>query len=375
MTLDPEEELIQRIYAAAYDPHQWVDVMARLSEAMGGLRACLTRIDMATGEGVEAITYRSDPVWIDAYAEHFWQANIFNTSGPESQTADWAWSKPVITDEDCVSRDDYRASEYFNDFLRPQDIDRAAFISLGMAGSVESAINVGRRQGETFEASDLEFAARMQPHMVRAYEIGRRLAAPLRMARTLGEALQYSPHALFLVAADGTLNFANLAGERLLARDRGLTVINRRLTPSHSDSARRFEKLIANAATRGPARTGGSTSIPRPDSHFPLAVRISPLPLDDGTIFRGSTPALVCATDLESEIVAPNAELIDLFGLTAAEVRLATAVFEGLTLPEAAERFAISINTVRFQLARIFDKTGVSRQAELVKLMMRLAAG
>ena len=72
-------------------------------------------------------------------------------------------------------------------------------------------------------------------------------------------------------------------------------------------------------------------------------------------------------------VPAPSGELRDLFGLTA-EIRLAAAVFEGLSLPEAAEKFGISINTVRFQLARIFDKTGVSRQAELVKLMMQLAS-
>ena len=73
-------------------------------------------------------------------------------------------------------------------------------------------------------------------------------------------------------------------------------------------------------------------------------------------------------------VPAPSGELHDLFGLTAAEIRLAAAVFEGLSLPEAAEKFGISINTARFQLARIFDKTGVSRQAELVKLMMQLAS-
>jgi DNA-binding CsgD family transcriptional regulator len=98
------------------------------------------------------------------------------------------------------------------------------------------------------------------------------------------------------------------------------------------------------------------------------------LPLDEGALYRAASPVLVSVTDLEIEVSAPDGELRDLFGLTGAEVRLAAAVFEGLTLAEAAERFGLSVNTVRFQLARIFDKTGVSRQAELVKLMMRLAS-
>ena len=35
---NPEADLIQQIYAAAYDPAKWVDVMERLSDAVGGLR-------------------------------------------------------------------------------------------------------------------------------------------------------------------------------------------------------------------------------------------------------------------------------------------------------------------------------------------------
>ena len=105
-----------------------------------------------------------------------------------------------------------------------------------------------------------------------------------------------------------------------------------------------------------------------------MTPRTAPLLLDEGPVFRASAPVLVAVTDLEADVHAPEEDLKLMFGLTGAEVRLAAAVFEGRSLPEAAEQFGISINTVRFQLARIFDKTGVSRQAELVKLMMRLAS-
>jgi DNA-binding CsgD family transcriptional regulator len=85
--------------------------------------------------------------------------------------------------------------------------------------------------------------------------------------------------------------------------------------------------------------------------------------------------ALACVTDLAPGVRAPQNELRSRFGLTFAEARVAAAVFRGLTLREAAEEFAVSLNTVRFQLARVFEKTGVTRQAELVKMMMRLSGG
>lgn len=60
-----------------------------------------------------------------------------------------------------------------------------------------------------------------------------------------------------------------------------------------------------------------------------------------------------------------------MFGLTAAEARVALALFEGLTPREAAVRLSISPHTVHVHLAHIFEKTATNRQAELIRLLMR----
>lgn len=60
------------------------------------------------------------------------------------------------------------------------------------------------------------------------------------------------------------------------------------------------------------------------------------------------------------------------FGLSGAEARLIVALTEGLTPPEAAERFGIALGTVRVQLRSIYAKLGVKRQSEIVARVMRL---
>lgn len=57
-------------------------------------------------------------------------------------------------------------------------------------------------------------------------------------------------------------------------------------------------------------------------------------------------------------------------GFTRAEARLASMLAEGITLEGAAEALSISIHTVRCQLKSVFAKTGVTRQAELVALLL-----
>jgi DNA-binding CsgD family transcriptional regulator len=54
------------------------------------------------------------------------------------------------------------------------------------------------------------------------------------------------------------------------------------------------------------------------------------------------------------------------FGLTPAEARLALHLVAGETLRSAEVKLSISYETARTHLKNIFNKTGTSRQAELV---------
>ena len=59
-----------------------------------------------------------------------------------------------------------------------------------------------------------------------------------------------------------------------------------------------------------------------------------------------------------------------LFNLTPAEASLASLLASGMSLSQAAEHNSISRNTAKVQLKSIFTKTGVSRQSELIKLIL-----
>jgi DNA-binding CsgD family transcriptional regulator len=62
-----------------------------------------------------------------------------------------------------------------------------------------------------------------------------------------------------------------------------------------------------------------------------------------------------------------------IFGLTAAEARLAQLIARGDAPTEIAQAHGLSLATVRSQLASVFDKTQTRRQAELVALVTQLS--
>src|SRR5690554_7658439 len=60
----------------------------------------------------------------------------------------------------------------------------------------------------------------------------------------------------------------------------------------------------------------------------------------------------------------------ELFDFTPAETTLALELANGLSLEETAEKLGITRNTARAHLRAIFAKTGIKRQAELVRVML-----
>ncbi len=59
-----------------------------------------------------------------------------------------------------------------------------------------------------------------------------------------------------------------------------------------------------------------------------------------------------------------------LYGLTAAEARLALGLAQGRGLDEMAAALGLSRHTVRTQLKQVFAKSGTRRQPELVRLLL-----
>jgi DNA-binding CsgD family transcriptional regulator len=283
------------------------------------------------------------------------------------------WTARILTDDEWLPKEDLVRSEYYNDFLRPLDIHSVLMIRLAAQDLNMANLNIGRpeRFGQ-FSAGDLDLVGQLHPHLIRSYRLGRKLSDSRRVDAGAVEFLDRSPHAVFLVGLDGRVRHANTTAERMLAAGDGLQVIGGRLGSAGADASRRLRALIEQAAQPdAERRSGGSMVIETPDRRLPLSVIVAPVRADRLAIFHGQPSIIVCVTDPEAGVSLPEQRVRDLFGLTAAETRVALAMVEGFSPREAADNLKISFYTVRAHLVRIYDKTGTSRQSELVALILR----
>ena len=69
-------------------------------------------------------------------------------------------------------------------------------------------------------------------------------------------------------------------------------------------------------------------------------------------------------------MLASHDELKPLYRLTTAEANLAVQLMAGCTEEEAAQRLNVTRNTARCQIRAVFAKTGVTRQTELLRVLL-----
>jgi DNA-binding CsgD family transcriptional regulator len=62
------------------------------------------------------------------------------------------------------------------------------------------------------------------------------------------------------------------------------------------------------------------------------------------------------------------------YRLSPAEAQLCFLIRDGHSLSEAAAQMSTSYNAVRARLKRVFEKTGIQRQADLVRLLLYRSA-
>ena len=177
---------------------------------------------------------------------------------------------------------------------------------------------------------------------------------------------------MFLVDQDGRVRHANPPAERLVAAGDGITLFRGRLGSVSTDASQRLRALIQQASqAEVEHRRGGAMIIRTSGRRLPLSVIVAPVSAHRSAVFQENPSIIVCVTDPEAGVAQPQQQLCDLFGLTAAEARVALELVEGGSPREISEKLGVSFYTVRAHLVRIFDKTQTKRQSELVALILR----
>jgi DNA-binding CsgD family transcriptional regulator len=354
--------LIGNVYDAALEPSKWVDVLAGAASFVGGPAASVYSKALAHSRSEIYFQYGIDPDYEQLYVETYAKIDPLTHRQLVAEVGD------IISTENYMSHDEFKQTRFYKEWAYPQRLVDGATTVLQKMPTAVAMFTVFRHQRDGLVNDEMR--ERMQllaPHIRRAILIGRQLDQTQSQSIAFTDALDGLSAGVFLVDASGRLVHANTAARALLSVGDVLSAANSRLLAR--DPA--VNALLRDAFVAADDRNAAKTKV----ASLPITTRtgdtyvahVLPLTSDRRRGSAATSALFISKADLATSSSA--ALIARRYKLTATELRVLLAIVEIGGVPDVAEALGVGDATVRTHLSRLFEKTGVKRQADLVKLV------
>ena len=362
-------ELVGLIYEGASEPAGWRRFLERYSDAVRCTATSLLLYDADRRAGNIEVSARFDPAGLRKYNEYYVGVDPFPRHGRHLIVAGAVLAGASLCPDRVLER-----SEFYADFLRPMDAFHQFCGIVSLDDSTASVIaSLRPRRRGPFREEELSLLRTLMPHLQRALALHRRLGSLHSSAQSALSLLDRLPYGVVLLCADHRVVLINRYAKTIVDQADGLTIRQGELRSCNWDGNKRLQILIHGAVAtsrRSGLHSGGAVNVVRPSGRRPFRVLITPI---HGAVFSHLTPqpgAVVFIVDPDGQFETPVQMLTQLFALSGAEARLAAMLLEDLSLREAAAELGVSLNTVRTQLKKLFEKTGTRRQGALIRALL-----
>lgn len=302
---------------------------------------------------------------IDLYDNHFYMLDPFMNM-PRGQ---------VFVAGEFLGERRWAESEFMRGYMEPMNLRHVMGADIGaLQGGDDCRLRVTRSPEEgPFTEEDKAFLRLMLPHVQQSVvlcshmeqiEIERRLLAGTVDRMQLGTVT---------LDETGAILSVNAEAQAILDERDGLQQLGCALKAHYAEEQAQLNAIVqavlSGKEPKAP-KLVETVSVTRPSGRNKLSLLVRAVPAGEWSDAWRRPRVVIFVRDPDRKAQGSGDVLRNLFSLTRAEAALALQLANGLTLDEAAEALGIRRNTARAQLRSIFSKMGVTRQTELVRLVL-----
>lgn len=371
--------LVNLIYEASLDSSRWVDFLVPFCARLNSHTGLIWANDFSTqsidsglaGQDVFTQIGFTDGA-LASLAGYYAQRNVWLEDPRLHQQG------RVVNGAMLFPSERLKKTEFWGDWLRHQDIfhTAAAIVEKSHDRSVNVTVCRPERMGE-YTADELALLQRLMPHLQTGFALHRRLYRLHALSHAAAGALEQIPFGVVLLDHQGHALYFNQRAQSMAGLSRLLRLRDggpvRCILPAEEAQ---LALLVRDATRTGSAVSGGKAAA-TPGGGLRLSgldgqqlqLLVAPLPSWTSP-FGTRSAAVIFMSDPQASPGSMSALLRSVYGMTPAESRLTEALVNGSTPQECAATFGVTINTVRTQIKRAAAKAGVSRQSDLVRVVL-----
>jgi DNA-binding CsgD family transcriptional regulator/PAS domain-containing protein len=358
--------LIGDIYDAVLDPTQRIVVVDEIARFAGGHSGgLLSKHSLSKSENLYCYI-GADPESLRAYSESYPKLD------PTANVRSFGVEQ-VVSAADLVPHEEFRRGRFYREWARPHGWVDVASAVIEKSATSCTFLSVARHKASGLV--DDEMRRRMAlviPHVRRALLIGKTINHTQAEAACFSDILDGLSAGVLLVDANARVVHANAAGKAILGAADFLRTTGGRLVASDAPVNEALREILL-AAEAGDVVVGIKGIALPMSAHDGERYVAHVLPLTSGARRRaGLAYNAVAALFVRKAAVgafSPPAVIGEMYKLTPTELRVLLAIVDIGGAPEVAAALGVAVTTIKTHLSRLFEKTGVGRQADLVKLV------
>ena len=367
---DPFERLLPALHDAALDAARWPAVARLIDEACG---ATGNSVIVAEGLGDDARVsfaafYRRGERRLDLERDYY--DNYFHQDERVPRLIRLRDGK-LVRNADLFSAAERKTSPTWNEILPRACTQNGLNVRLrGLHGLRVTWVLADPVAGD-WETGRIRTIRRLLPHLCNFVHVRQALAAAEALGSSLIRLLDNARIGVIHLDRHGRIVEANDCARDLLLGSNGLWEQGGFLRTWSPESNARLRRLLAAALpSRGGQAAGGSMLVSNAALMPQLTLHVHPAPVRQMDFGAPGAGALVLIDGLDRRQRLDAGQVGSVLGLTPAESRVAVGLAEGRTVPDIAAASGRAASTVRIHLKRIHRKLGVSRRADLVRLVL-----
>lgn len=367
LPLDEFSRLVESIYQGPLESPPWKGFLETLRTRLAASFTTLI-LRPASPEhpsvAIHAGASRVDSV--DLYNSRFFELDPF-VDLPHDQ---------VVTAAEIVGDRAWLDSVIYREYLQPLDIRHILGADLRpLNDGGDCRLRVSRPHAQPpFGEADKALCRLVLPHLRQSVRLWSRVDQIDTERNLFAGAVERMQVGTVTLDEAGAILSINAEAQAILDQKDGIRLVGGALKADYHEEQALLARLTAaalcGAQLAGP-KVVEAVSITRPSGRDKLSVLVRTVSADDWSDAWQRPKVAVFLRDPEHKAQGSGDVIRHLFGLTRAEASLALQLVNGLTLDDAAEQLGIRRNTARAQLRTTFSKMGVTRQTELVRLVLK----
>ena len=259
----------------------------------------------------------------------------------------------------------FRKTQFYDYFCLQNDFKNGMAVTIHADDEQLVALVFNRPDNQPFTDEDQRWLEQLAPHLLTYHRLAGHVQQLNLRLRKAHKALDTLNFGVAMLAPGNQVRFMNKRAKALVEHSDFLSLDNEQLRSKRADVDAWLSSRVRAASRCQESFKEADFSMMLQEGSERLHLFILPLKSQEAGCLKN---CLLLISDMQINAAKLSSCLAAMYGLSTRESQVAAFLTQGFTAAQIADRMKVKDSTIRTLIKRVFTKTDVSRQVDLIRI-------